>query len=178
MPELAAATTEPHQRARCLVRADANEWDQKMATDLYLAIAHHLLIFVLFGILVSELVLTRQSMTGNDIRRLASIDFWYGIVALLILIVGFSRAIFAAKGWAYYSVNSFLWAKIGVFVLIALLSIWPTVKYLNWRRNFRNANSVPDALSVSGVRRILWLELVLFPFLPAFAAAMARGYGE
>lgn len=149
-----------------------------MATDLYLAIAHHLLIFVLFGILVSELVLTRQSITGDDIKRLASIDLWYGIVALLILIVGFSRAIFAAKVWAYYSVNSFFWAKIGVFVLIALLSIWPTVKYLNWRRDFRNAGSVPDAPSVSGVRRILWLELALFPFLPAFAAAMARDYGE
>jgi len=61
------------------MRADANEGDQRMATDLHLAIAHHLLIFVLFGILVSELVLTRQSMTGDDIKRLASIDLWYGI---------------------------------------------------------------------------------------------------
>jgi putative membrane protein len=72
-----------------------------MATDLHLAIAHHLLIFVIFGILVSELVLVRQSMTGEDIKRIASIDVWYGIAALLIVIVGFSRAVFAAKGWAY-----------------------------------------------------------------------------
>ncbi len=149
-----------------------------MATDLHLAVAHHLLIFALFGILVSEIVATRQSMAGDDINRLVSIDLWYGILALLILIVGFSRAIFAAKGWAYYSGNSFFWAKIGVFVLIALLSIWPTVKYLNWRRDFRGTGSIPDAASVSVVRRILWLELVLFAFLPAFAAAMARGYGE
>ena len=149
-----------------------------MATDLHLAIAHHLLIFILFGILVSELILVRQSMTASDITRIASIDLWYGIVALLIVIVGFSRAIFAAKGWAYYSVNSFFWAKIGVFVLIALLSIWPTVKYLRWRRNLQTPSSVPDAVSVSVVRRILWLEMILFPFLPAFAAAMARGYGQ
>ena len=149
-----------------------------MATDLHLAIAHHLLIFALFGILVSEIVATRQRMTGDDIDRLAAIDRWYGILALLLLIVGFSRAIFAAKGWAYYAANSFFWAKIGTFVLIALLSIWPTVQYLNWRRDFRSAGSVPDAASVSAVRRILWLELVLFAFLPAFAAAMARGYGE
>ena len=119
-----------------------------------------------------------QSMAGDDISRLVSIDLWYGILALLILIVGFSRAIFAAKGWAYYSVNSFFWAKIAVFVLISLLSIWPTLKYLNWRRDFRSAGVVPDAASVSIVRRILWLELVLFAFSPAFAAAMARGYGE
>jgi putative membrane protein len=149
-----------------------------MATDLHLAIAHHLLIFMLFGILVSELVVVRQSMPGDDIKRMAAIDLWYGILALLIVIVGFSRAIFAAKGWAYYSVNSFFWAKIAVFVLIALLSIWPTVKYLNWRRDFRTAGRLPDAASVSVVRRILWLEMILFAFLPAFAAAMARGYGQ
>lgn len=149
-----------------------------MATDLHLAIAHHLLIFILFGILVSELILVHQSMTGDEIKRIASIDLWYGVVALLIVIVGFSRAIFAAKGWAYYSANSFFWAKLGVFVLIALLSIWPTVKYLNWRRNYQTAGSAPDAVSVSVVRRILWLEMILFPFLPAFAAAMARGYGQ
>jgi Predicted membrane protein (DUF2214) len=76
-----------------------------MAIDLHLAIAHHLLIFILFGILVSELVIVRQSMTGDDIKRIAGIDLWYGIVALLIVIVGFSRAVFAAKGWDYYSVN-------------------------------------------------------------------------
>jgi uncharacterized membrane protein len=28
------------------------------------------------------------------------------------------------------------------------------------------------------VRAFLWAELLLFPLLPAFAAAMARGYGE
>jgi putative membrane protein len=149
-----------------------------MALDLHLAIAHHLLIFILFGILVCELVMVRQSMAGDDIKYVAAVDLWYGIVALLILIVGFSRVVFAAKGWAYYSVNSFFWAKIAVFVLIALLSIWPTVKYLNWRRDFQTASSVPDAGSVSVVRRILWLEMILFAFLPAFAAAMARGYGE
>jgi len=149
-----------------------------MAIDLHLAIAHHLLIFILFGILVTELVLVHQNMTDGDIKRLTSIDLWYGLVALLILMVGFSRAIFAAKGWAYYSVNSFFWAKIGVFLLIALLSIWPTVKYLSWHRNFQAAGSRPDTSSVSVVRRILWLEMILFAFLPAFAAAMARGYGQ
>jgi putative membrane protein len=149
-----------------------------MALDLHLAITHHLLVFTLFGILACELVIVRQSMTGDDLKRIATIDLWYGIVALLIVIVGFSRAIFAAKGWAYYSVNSFFWAKIGVFVLIGVLSILPTVKYLNWRKTFRNSGSGPDAASITVVRRILWLEVVLFAFLPAFAAAMARGYGE
>ncbi len=148
-----------------------------MALDLYLAIAHHLLIFILFGILVSELVLVRKNMSAPEVRRVAAIDLWYGIVALLIVIVGFSRAIFAAKGWAYYSVNTFFWAKIGVFVLIGLLSVWPTVKFIGWRKHFQAASIAPEAAAVIGVRRILWLQTALFALLPAFAAAMARGYG-
>jgi putative membrane protein len=149
-----------------------------MATDLHLAIAHHLLIFILFGILVSELVLVREGMTGADAKRVASIDLWYGIVALLILIAGFSRAIFAAKGWAYYSTNSFFWAKISVFVLIAVLSIWPTLKFISWRKRFQLEGGSPNGTTVSSVRRVLWLQTALFALLPAFAAAMARGYGQ
>ncbi|MGA7327930.1 MAG: DUF2214 family protein [Rhodomicrobium sp.] len=149
-----------------------------MATDLHLAVAHHLLIFILFGILVSELVLVREGMTGADVNRVASIDLWYGIVAMLIVIAGFSRAIFAAKGWGYYSVNSFFWAKIGVFIVIAVLSIWPTLKFLSWRRRFQFGGALPNGTPVSSVRRVLWLEVALFALLPAFAAAMARGYGQ
>ena len=62
------------------------------------------------------------------------IDAWYGALAGLILIVGFSRAIFAAKGWAYYAHNAFFWAKIGTFIAIALLSVPPTLAFLKWRR--------------------------------------------
>lgn len=149
-----------------------------MATDLHLAIAHHLLIFILFGILVSELVLVRKGMTGADTKRVAAIDLWYGIVAMLIVIAGFSRAIFAAKGWAYYSANSFFWAKIGVFVVIGLLSVWPTLKFIGWRKRFQTTGNCPNVTAISSVRRVLWFEAALFALLPAFAAAMARGFGN
>jgi putative membrane protein len=36
----------------------------------------------------------------------------------------------------------------------------------------------PTDAQVTSVRRLLWAELLLFALLPAFAAAMARGYGE
>src|SRR5688500_17846579 len=94
-------------------------------------------------------------------------------IAGLILIVGFARAIFAAKGWDYYLHNAFFWAKIGTFVLIGLLSVPPTLAYLKWRRT----GAAPTDEAIVGVRRYLWMEAVLFAPLLAFAAAMARGYG-
>jgi putative membrane protein len=142
--------------------------------DLWLAIAHHLLVFVLFGILFAELLLVRRGMDRQAVNRVGAIDLWYGILAGLIIIVGFSRAIFAAKGWLYYSHNAFFWAKLGTFAVIGLLSVPPTIAYIGWRRT----NIVPNDAQIRSAQRYLWIEVVLFALLPIFAAAMARGYGE
>ena len=142
--------------------------------DLHLAIAHHLFIFGLFGVLVAELALVRRGLDAAGVRRVAAVDLWYGVFALGILAVGFSRAVFAAKGWMYYQHNHFFWAKIGVFAVIGVLSAPPTIAYLRWRR----AGHAPTDAEVAGVRRCLIAELALFALLPALAAAMARGYGE
>jgi putative membrane protein len=142
--------------------------------DITLAIAHHLLVFGLFGILFSEFVAVQRGMSPAAVTRIASIDLWYGLLAGLILIVGFSRAVFAAKGWGYYSHNVFFWAKIGVFAVIGVLSVPPTLVFIRWRR----AGVTPVDPEVRGVRRFLYAELGLFALLPAFAAAMARGYGS
>jgi putative membrane protein len=142
--------------------------------DLALAIVHHLLVFGLFGILFAEFMLVRPGMEPAAVRRVAGIDLAFGALAGLVLIVGFARAGMAAKGWAYYSHNGFFWAKIGVFLVIGLLSAPPTIAFIRWRK----AGAAPTDQQVAGVRRFLHAEVVLFALLPAFAAAMARGYGQ
>jgi putative membrane protein len=142
--------------------------------DLHLAIAHHLLIFGLFGVLFTGLINVRPGMTENDVRRISRLDLWYGVLAGLILVVGFSRAWFAAKGWDYYLHNIYFWSKIGTFAAIGVLSVPPTIALTRWRRT----GAVPSDGQIAGVRVFLWVETVLFGLLLAFAAAMARGYGE
>ena len=142
--------------------------------DLALAIGHHLLIFALFGVLFAELISVRRGMDAATVSRIAAVDLWYGVLAGLIVVVGFSRAVFAAKGWAYYSHNGFFWAKLGTFAVIGLLSVPPTLAFTRWRRS----GAAPTDVQIGGVRRYLVIEVVLFALLPIFAAAMARGYGE
>lgn len=141
--------------------------------DLVLAILHHLFIFALFAVLFAEFVSVRRGMDATAVARIQMIDNWYGVLAALILIVGFSRAIFAAKGWEYYAHNAFFWAKIATFVVIALLSIPPTLAFIRWRRK----STSPTDAAVAKVQSYLWIQVALFALLPAFAAAMARGYG-
>jgi putative membrane protein len=142
--------------------------------DLTLAIGHHILIFGIFGIIFAEFWTVRPGMSSATVSRIASIDLWYGIFAAAVVVVGFCRAIFAAKGWAYYSHNAFFWAKIGSFAAIGLLSLPPTLAFIRWRK----LAILPSDSDIKRVRGYLHTELALFVLLPVFAAAMARGYGE
>lgn len=142
--------------------------------DLVLAIAHHLLVFALFGILFAEFMLVRRDMDLAAVRRVSAIDLGYGALAGLIVVMGFARAAMAAKGWDYYAHNAFFWAKVGVFLAIGLISVPPTIAFIRWRRS----EVAPTAAQVAGVRRLIHVEVALFALLPAFAAAMARGYGQ
>ena len=148
-------------------------------TDLHLAIAHHLLFLLLAGVLAFEIGIVRSSMDRKDILRVARVDIWYGILAGAIILVGFSRAIFAAKGWAYYSVNLFFWAKLAAFAVVGLLSIVPTIEFIRWRKALSsNLTFSPTPQGIRNVRRVLFAEAIVFALIPVFAAAMARGYGS
>ena len=149
-----------------------------MDLDLVLAIAHHLAVFAVFGLLLAEVALLRPGLTADRIRQLGAIDGLYGAASMLVIIVGVSRVIWGAAGWEYYVGNWAFWAKMAAFVLVGALSVPPTLAVLRWRRDLAaNPSFSPDNAQVARLRRFFTGELVAFAFIPAFAAAMARGYG-
>ena len=86
-------------------------------TDLLLAILHHLLVFSLAGIIGAEFVLIRGDLPATTLRRLVGIDRHYGIIAVLIIIVGIGRVFFGLKGWEFYVYNWVFWAKMAAFAV-------------------------------------------------------------
>ena len=150
-----------------------------MLTDLLLAIAHHLLIFGLAAVLVAEMILVRPQMSTADAAKVARIDIAFGVLAGLILLVGFGRVYFGLKGPDTYWSNILFHAKLGAFLLVGVLSIWPTVQFIRWRAAIRrDAAFIPPPAEVEKARRFIHLELVVFFLIPVFAALMARGYGS
>lgn len=148
-----------------------------MLTDLLLAIAHHLLVFALISMLVAESVLLRGPVDAAVVRRLAGLDAGYGMSAVLLLAVGVSRLLYGVEGIDFYQHNPWFHAKFGLFVLVALLSILPTVRFLRWRRALkRDPGFVPDARQLGALRLLIRLELVAVAGIFVCAAAMAR-YG-
>jgi putative membrane protein len=148
-----------------------------MLTDLVLAAFHHLLIFGLVSMLVAQSVLLQGRMDGGVLAKLGGIDRGYGITALLLLVVGFMRVFQGIKGEDFYLHNPWFHAKIGAFVLIGILSIWPTLRFLRWRKALKaDAAFLPAEDEVRRLRRIVRFELVLVAVIFVCAAAMAR-YG-
>ena len=148
-----------------------------MLTDLFLAIAHHLLVFALTAMLVAEAVLLRGQLDASVLRRLAGLDAGYGVSAMLLLVVGLCRVFFGVMGEDFYLHNPWFHAKLGAFVLVGLMSILPTMRVLRWRKARRaDPAFLPAPAELGRLRTILRLELMLLAAIFALAAAMAR-YG-
>jgi putative membrane protein len=134
------------------------------------AFLHHLAAFALVAALVVELVLIRDELSPTVVRRLARADMVLGMSAGILLVVGLLRVFYFEKGAAYYFHSATFIAKLALFVLVAALSIYPTVKFLSWRKGV-------DPAAVPAIRRILHLELVGVVLILLFAALMADGIG-
>jgi len=142
------------------------------------AYLHYLSIFVLFALLVLEHRLFRLPLDLERARSLIVVDIAYGACAGVVLLTGAARVLWFAKGADYYLHNSLFHAKIGLFVLVALLSILPTMTFLNWRNDLK-AGRVPQVSEHQSrlVTMTIRLELLALLILPLLATLMARGYG-
>lgn len=148
-----------------------------MLPDLTLAALHHLLIFGLVAMLASESALLRGAVDGTTVRRLAGIDRGYGITAVLLLVVGLLRIFHGIKGEDFYFHNPWFHAKLSAYLLAAIISILPTIRFLRWRRALRaDPGFVPDAAEAASLRKFIRVQLLLVAAIFVLAAAMAR-YG-
>ncbi|KJY88671.1 DUF2214 family protein [Pseudoalteromonas piscicida] len=133
---------------------------------------HFIGILFLASTLAIENVLLSKSMSSQSIKRLAVVDGLYGVSALVTLGAGLTLWFAVGKPSEFYTKNPVFHAKVGLFLLIALLSIIPTVFLLKHRKTTAANLSVPQRIIV--IKR---LEMLLLLVLPLLAALMARGYG-
>ena len=149
-----------------------------MVPTALMAFLHHLMAFTLTACVVYEFVAYRRNMGIEEIQRIQRVDLAYGISAGLLLIVGLLRVFFFEKGVNFYIHNPFFWVKMTAFVIVALLSIDPTIRYIRWNKPMKE-NKAPE-ISDAEYRRtrlILWLEVAGIAVILFAAPMMARGIG-
>ncbi|MGH8692267.1 MAG: DUF2214 family protein [Burkholderiales bacterium] len=137
-----------------------------------MAFLHHVAAFALVAAMAVELVLLREEITPRIARRLALADALLGMSAATVLGVGLLRVFYFEKGAAYYFHNGAFLAKLALFALVAAASIYPTLKFLSWRKG-----AAVDPHEARIVRKLVHLELLGVVLILLFAALMARGIG-
>jgi putative membrane protein len=138
------------------------------------AFLHHLCAFTLVAALAIEFTLIKQELTLASARRLLATDLVLGIAAGLLLVIGLLRVFFFEKGAAYYWHSHAFLTKFGLFVIVGLLSIIPTMEFLSWRGAIR-AGQVMEVSRRKRLTMVIHAELAAVVIILLCAAVMARG---
>jgi putative membrane protein len=147
-----------------------------MILDAILAYLHFVSIFALFGFLTAEAILIRRALDAGTIRLLGRIDIIYFLAAMAVLVTGFLRLVLGAKGADFYLQSWPIYAKLGLFLVVAVISVAPTLTFVRWRRFLdHDAAWQPPASEVAKARRLVMVEVHLAALIPIFAVIMSRG---
>jgi putative membrane protein len=141
-----------------------------------LAFLHHLAAFTMVAALAVEFVLIRQEVTRSGAIRLLATDAVLGASAAILLVVGLVRVFYFEKGATYYFSSHAFLTKLSTFVVVAALSVVPTIEFLSWRKAVRARQAPsPAAQKLRLVRAFIHLELIGVVIILLCAAIMAKG---
>jgi putative membrane protein len=149
-----------------------------MIINSLMATLHHLCAFTLTACLIYEFAAYRKGLGVEEARRIQRIDTIYGIASGLLIVVGLLRVFYFEKGSNYYFHNYLYWTKMALFVIVGLLSIYPTVRFIKWNGTLKE-NLLPEISDdeFKRTRLLLGLELVGIALILFAAPMIARGIG-
>ncbi len=149
-----------------------------MLTTAIVTYFHFVSIILLFIALTLEKVLFKPGIDQKTARKILVFDSLYGIAALLLLTTGLLKFFLYGKGSAYYIHNYIMWIKLALFAIVGLLSIYPTVYFLKWRKILkRGEEMVISEKAYKNISLLIHLELAIAILIPLLATLLARGFG-
>ena len=144
-----------------------------MMSEIIVKYIHFICVFLIVGTVFAEHLLLKKELSRKEMRRLSRIDALYGLSALILLIAGLILWFGVGKPASFYSMNWIFHLKLTLFVMIGLLSIYPTLFFIKQRKGQEDEIvEVPIAVIVC-----IRIELFLLFAIPIFATLMAKGVG-
>ena len=150
-----------------------------MTLEAVLAYLHLLAILTMVVFIASEAALCRiEWINAAVVERLARVDMVYGIAAVLVLLTGVLRTWLGVKGTGWYWTNPLLHIKLTLFIIVGVLSAFPTITYIRWRKTLRATGALPIEAEVKKTRKLVMIQAHLIAVIPLFAVFLARGFGK
>jgi len=151
-----------------------------IAVAILLAGLHYLALGIGMGSVFMRGRFLRAVRAGHvearTLKGLFGADSLWGVAALLWLVTGLGRLFGGIeKQTDFYLRNGFFWMKMGLFVTILLLEIWPMITFIRWRIAQKGEAPLPGLERIGGLILLNDLEVACLALIPFVAAAMARG---
>lgn len=148
-----------------------------MLTGYAFATLHLLALAIGFGAVWARGRALSGVVDAAALKRALYADNFWGVAAVLWLATGLPRAFMGLeKGSAYYLHNLAFHGKMGLFLLIFALELWPMVTLIRWRIRL-GRGEMPDVTPARAFARISYGQVALLVLMVLAAAAMARGIG-
>ena len=148
-----------------------------MTLEAILAALHLVAILTFVVFLSSQAALCRSEwMNAAVVERLVRLDVIYGAAALVMIGSGLARLFWGIKGVSWYVSQPLFHIKITIVVVMAILSIWPSIMFRRWRRQLQATGALPDELEVKKVRRLVMIQSHVLPVVAVIAVFWARGW--
>jgi len=150
----------------------------ELAKSALVAYVHYLGIILCFGSLLFERLTLKVGLNRIETISLIIADVVYGLAGVAILVSGILRVKYFGQGGDFYTGNPVFWIKVSLYILVGLISLYPTTTYILWAIPL-SKNKLPEISEnlVKRFRLIITTELVGFATIPLFATLMARGVG-
>lgn len=120
-----------------------------------------------FGLLLSEYWLCRRPLDRLQAKLLGLVDLGYQLSLIGSFGTGLARLLDLGPLADQFLSNRLFWLKIGLFALVAVVAIAPSLQILRWNREARTAPAfAPLTREVERVRSSIAFGLGLWLILP------------
>jgi putative membrane protein len=142
--------------------------------EITLRYTHFICVFCIVACVATEFFLLKRSLIRAEVSRIAAIDAVYGIAAMVLIIAGLTLALGnIGKPAIFYRNNPIFYTKLGLFLMVGLISIRPTIFFIKQRKGDPNESIIiPTHIS-----KALLIELIILAIIPFFAGLMSHGIG-
>lgn len=141
-----------------------------------IASLHYLALGLGFAGLLLRLRALQTAQRDKEIKRIFYGDNLWGLAALLWVATGFARAFGGLeKGTQYYLQSHGFHLKMGLFILVFLIELYPMIVLVQWRMRRKRTIESSD---VAPVLRMIWIsrfEMLCLVGIIFAATLMARG---
>ena len=141
-----------------------------------LAYAHLIAILSWVVFIGACTALTRADwLNSAALARLARVDRFAGVFAMVVLATGAARVAWGVKGAAWYLDQPLLWGKVVLWLVMVAGGISASRRIQAWQRSHSRGGALPDAAAVAAVRARLMAASHLMVVVPLLAVLLARG---